>query len=178
MIYLISDTHFNHKNILAYENRPFNSVSDMNNQLIKRWNEIVAPDDTVYHLGDFALGSAHDLDWLINSLNGHKILIRGNHDHSSRNRYLNAGFEGVMPFLVLQYNGRSILLTHTPDGHPEIQHDLHFYGHVHSKGMDLFPTIARNGACLCVERWNYEPVPLDEVIRLCDMAAFVAPAVV
>ena len=95
-IWITSDTHFNHKNIIAYESRPFASIPEMNAALIENWNKVVAPDDAVIHLGDFALGSANDLDRLVGSLNGHKFLILGNHDHSSRHRFLDAGFEDVL----------------------------------------------------------------------------------
>ena len=55
MIFFTSDTHFNHKAIISYCSRPFESVEEMNDRLIDNWNQVVKPNDTVYHLGDFAL---------------------------------------------------------------------------------------------------------------------------
>lgn len=171
MIYLISDTHFNHKNIIQYEGRPFKSTEEMNDALIKNWNAVVKPEDTVIHLGDVGLGHENDLKWIIPSLNGHKILIRGNHDTKSKNFYLEAGFDEVRPSFIEEFDGVKIFFSHRPESRPGNQHDvydMHFYGHVHAKDFNgTYPTIARNGACLCVERWGYVPVEFHRVIKLC-----------
>jgi len=155
MIYLISDTHFNHKNIIEYENRPFNSVAEMNQVIIDRWNQIVSPEDTIIHLGDVALGAESSLKSIIPTLNGHKILIRGNHDRKSKQFFLECGFEEVCNSKMINEKGIKIYLSHLPESRPTNgeSYDLHFYGHVHSKGAEKdFPTICHNGACLCVER--------------------------
>ena len=55
-IFFTSDTHFHHDNIIRFCNRPFKDVYHMDEELIKRWNEKVGPDDIIYHLGDFAWG--------------------------------------------------------------------------------------------------------------------------
>jgi calcineurin-like phosphoesterase family protein len=78
--FFTSDTHFGHKNIIKYSNRPFNDVQHMNEMLIKNWNDTVAPDDLVFHLGDVALGPWEDWDRVLTRLNGYKVLVVGNHD--------------------------------------------------------------------------------------------------
>lgn len=79
-VFYTSDTHFGHKNIIDFCKRPFQDVSHMNEILIKNWNETVSPDDTVFHLGDVALGPWVEWDSILSRLNGYKILIVGNHD--------------------------------------------------------------------------------------------------
>ena len=177
MIYLISDTHFNHKNIMAYENRPFPSVEAMNDAMIKNWNSIVTPNDVVIHLGDVGLGNVSDLKWIVPSLNGHKILIKGNHDDKSDQFYKDCGFEDVCHSRMLEIDNKIIFLSHQPEKRPDngAHYDLHFYGHVHTKGYHgNYPTIARNGACLCVERWDYMPVSIRKVIDLCGQSGVTA----
>ncbi len=92
MIYFVSDTHFNHKNIIDYCNRPFNSVDEMNNVLIQNWNATVSNNDIIYHLGDFALGRKDTIMEITSNLNGKKYLIRGNHDNWSVSFYESIGF--------------------------------------------------------------------------------------
>ena len=75
-----SDTHFGHNNIIKYCNRPFASAQEMDEAMIANWNLQVRPDDTVYHLGDFAFTDAAKLMRLLDRLNGTKILVYGNHD--------------------------------------------------------------------------------------------------
>jgi calcineurin-like phosphoesterase family protein len=83
-IWFTADTHFLHENIVKHSKRPFSGEEDMQQQLIARWNATVAPGDTVYHLGDFALSygreTAQEIDDILAQLNGQKILIVGNHD--------------------------------------------------------------------------------------------------
>ena len=169
MIYLISDTHFNHKNIIVYENRPFNYVDEMNDAMIKNWNKTVSDLDVVIHLGDVGLGNEAALKHIIPSLKGHKMLIKGNHDGKSNNFYEECGFEVVKHTLMLEHKGLIIYLSHRPESRPGNgeKYDLHFYGHVHAKGQDIYPTTCRNGACLCVERWDYKPVSIDTVVDMC-----------
>jgi len=75
-----SDTHFGHKRIIELSNRPFDSVENMNEQLVENWNYFVKPEDTVYHLGDVALGSFLESLAYVGRLNGIKHLVVGNHD--------------------------------------------------------------------------------------------------
>jgi calcineurin-like phosphoesterase family protein len=79
-IFFTSDHHFGHANILRHCNRPFGSVEEMNEELIRRWNERVLPGDEVYHLGDFALTTGPELATILDRLNGTKYLIVGNHE--------------------------------------------------------------------------------------------------
>lgn len=176
-IYLISDTHFAHKNIMEYENRPFKDLIDMREKMILNWNMIVKPDDTVIHLGDFGMCNKEVATEILMRLNGHKIIVKGNHDNHGEQWFLDAGFEAVHKYLILHEGSEVILLTHQPYKIPEEykgRYSLHMYGHVHGKGNEpgLYPTVALNGACMCVERWNYRPVLLDEVINLCKIAPY------
>lgn len=80
MRFFTSDTHFGHKRIIELCNRPFNDVHHMNEMLIANWNDMVAPGDTVYHLGDVALGPWVEWHNILTRLNGYKILVVGNHE--------------------------------------------------------------------------------------------------
>lgn len=82
-LYFISDLHFNHKNIIEYEKRPFANVEEMNAALIENWNKTITNEDVVYVVGDFVLGYSETVLPILNRLNGKQfILIRGNHDTS------------------------------------------------------------------------------------------------
>lgn len=75
-----SDTHFGHQGILGHCGRPWETVEQMDAALIKRWNEVVAPGDIVYHLGDFSFHRPQETTKVLRKLNGQIILIEGNHD--------------------------------------------------------------------------------------------------
>ena len=83
-IFFTSDHHFGHKNIIKFSNRPFESVEEMDETMIERWNEKVGPNDDVYHLGDVALCSPNKLQKILDRLNGNIHLIKGNHEKSAK----------------------------------------------------------------------------------------------
>ena len=81
--WIISDTHFFHENIGRYCSRPDN----WQELIIKNWNDLVTPDETVLHLGDFALGNKSNFDLLSGMLRGSLFLIQGNHDRISKSYF-------------------------------------------------------------------------------------------
>lgn len=84
MRFFTSDTHFGHERIISLCNRPFADVHEMNEAIIRNWNNVVSPEDTVFHLGDVAMGPWVEWDSLLTRLNGYKILVVGNHDRIFR----------------------------------------------------------------------------------------------
>lgn len=115
-IYFISDTHWGHKNIIQYSNRPFSSVEEMDEMLIKNWNERVGQNDTVYHLGDFAFSPYDVLKRTAKRLLGTKHLILGNHDKAiiqHRAELVNSGtFASIQNYHELKVGSEFIVLFH------------------------------------------------------------------
>lgn len=102
-VFLTSDHHFGHKNVIQYCDRPFASVEEMNEALIKSWNRQVSPSDLVIYVGDFSL-SVTAVESVLRRLNGTKNLVVGNHDwahrihkgwRKKRERYVRAGFGAI-----------------------------------------------------------------------------------
>lgn len=91
MIYFTSDLHIWHTNVIKYCDRPYSSVEEMNEMLVKNWNDTVGPDDIVYCLGDFSM-AARPVETFTPRLNGTKYLVPGNHDfcHSHHKKSRNA----------------------------------------------------------------------------------------
>lgn len=83
MNFYIADMHFGHKNVIRYDNRPFDSIEEMDKAMITLWNETVGDNDVVYILGDFSWYKEEKTAFILGCLKGHKVLIRGNHDHIS-----------------------------------------------------------------------------------------------
>lgn len=104
--WIISDTHFNHKKIIEYENRPL----DFNDIIIRNWNKVVADDDIVIHLGDVILGHDSSLDTFIMACKGRKYLVRGNHDHHNSDWYIDRGFAWVGDYYIY----KNLAFSHAP----------------------------------------------------------------
>lgn len=142
-IWFSSDTHFCHDRAFIYEPRGFSSVDEMNKAIVKRWNSVVAPDDTVYLLGDVMLNDNEaGLDYL-KQLNGHIHIIRGNHDTNTRNK-LYGTVETVYDWGqwsdMVKLDGYTFYISHYPtmtsnldNGAPIKQHVINLYGHTHQQ---------------------------------------------
>lgn len=115
--FFTSDTHFGHFNIIRYCKRNFLSLEEMDQYIIKKWNEKIGHKDEVYHLGDFAIGSSRDVLKYRWQLNGNIYLLRGNHDRGVKGDALTA-FNWVKDYHELKINDREmgvkqkIILSH------------------------------------------------------------------
>lgn len=128
MIYFTADTHFNHKNIIRFCNRPFQDVIEMNEVLIERWNKTVRNEDTIYHLGDVGFGY---INHILDRLNGNKILILGSHDKDLRQyeKYFNE----ITPLANIVIQKQPITLCHYAmrTWHRSHYNSWQLYGHSH-----------------------------------------------
>ncbi len=88
--FFTADLHFDDKNIILYENRPFENVNEMNNKLVENWNSVVSINDEVYVVGDFG-GNGREEN-ILSMLNGVKYIVKGNHDIRSNEYYRQVGF--------------------------------------------------------------------------------------
>ncbi len=158
--YVYSDPHFDSEKIINYCNRPFKSVTDMNEALIANYNSVVGKNDLCYWLGDIMYGATKDkVRKVLSLMHGRKYLILGNHDRGHRvNWWLSAGFDKVFenPVYLAQHY---IMLSHEPlpefGNMPPI---VNYHGHIHIQDYDF----ANHKQCInvSVERTNYRPVPL------------------
>ena len=160
-VFITSDPHFNHTNIIQYCNRPFEDVNEMNETLIKNWNSVIKNDDLVIHLGDVGLGNKEKISQILSRLNGRKMLIMGNHDHFKEKDYREMGFETVSRFPIL-WNG-CFLLSHAPLYLDKNSQFFNIYGHIHDNTIEDGPE--ENSRCVCVERTNYTPLFLYDTDR-------------
>lgn len=159
MIYYTADSHFGHSNIIKFCNRPFAGTDEMDETLIKNWNEVVSEDDDVYHLGDIAFRNAKAIDQYLSRLNGRKHLIWGNHD--SRQVKNNRAWASSQPYLEIKDKGRDVVLFHYPmrSWNKSFHGSYHLFGHVHGN-MESYGRSTDAG----VDCWGYKPVTLDELI--------------
>lgn len=166
-VFITSDTHFGHELILKLENRPFVDTNIMDSELIKNWNSVVTPNDTVFHLGDVSFRNKEKTTEIISSLNGKKILICGNHDISRSNKWwLDVGFSEVYRYPIV-YKDFYILSHKPPAYYNDATAYFYIFGHVHSS--EMYRTITKQTACVCTERWGYTPVNINKIIDLHTM---------
>jgi len=157
MIHFSSDLHFDHKHVIQYCNRPFVDRYVMNEELIRKWNEKVAPEDTVYDCGDFCF--AIDETGFEKRLNGHIVHIKGNHD---RRKWLD--------FAGISYGGYKFFMQHHPPIHdrefPE-GFDVFIHGHVHEK-WHLVDFNGRPIINVGVDVNGFAPVSIETVKKMVD----------
>ncbi|MDO8871999.1 MAG: metallophosphoesterase family protein [Methanoregula sp.] len=170
-IYLISDLHLNHRNIIKYCHRPFSSVEEMNKEMARRWNRTVNKNDIVYFLGD--LDTKDSIGYWIAHLNGRKTFIEGNHDvvKNKDGAVIYHKIKGAVPYETLNYRGYSFYLVHDPHEIPDHWKDWAIYGHKHNNDISKFPFIDGENKRInvSVEVIDFRPLNIDKLIEL-DLA--------
>lgn len=191
MIWFTSDTHFGHARILELSNRPFHSIHHMNDEIVKRWNKVVHPDDVVYHLGDVALGPIHESLANVKRLNGEIHLRLGNHDRpfmvASKGAekvaqwtqtYLDNGFKSVNGNGIVWGINTPLLMSHFPydgDSHGDERYREArlpdngiplVHGHTHSSEVVTRSKCGTLQIHVGMDAWDFRPVSLDEVARI------------
>lgn len=157
--FLVADTHFGHEKLCSSFTRdngefirPFNNAEEMNEEMVKRWNDTVRPNDLVYHLGDVTIN--HKFLSILGRLNGRKRLIMGNHDNAKVGTYME-----YFQRLYCSYAFEGFLATHIPVHESQLYrfgHNVH--GHLHEKSLG-----DPRYLCVSVEHTDYRPIALYEV---------------
>jgi calcineurin-like phosphoesterase family protein len=177
-VFLTSDTHFGHTNICKFTNydgspvRPWDDVQEMDEEMVKRWNDTVGPNDKVYHLGDVVINRKALA--IMDRLNGDKVLIRGNHDIFRLSDYT-PYFRDVRGCHVM--NG--MILTHIPISKDSLaRFGCNIHGHTHGNRVRKMRGVNVNTGeilysdeidpdyfSVCVEHTDFTPILFEEVIQ-------------
>lgn len=163
--FFIGDTHFDDGNIIDFAERPFANVKEMNKYIVDKWNETILEDDVVYIVGDFVHPkySVETAD-LILGLNGHKILIRGNHDTLSDEEYYELGIEKVYDHPIILDN--FYIVSHEPMFMNNAMPYVNIFAHVHNN--PIYTECGKKHFCVSLERphLDYAPLIFNEIKRL------------
>lgn len=179
-VFLVSDTHFGHAGVCRFlredgtKLRPWDNPEDMDEFMVKAWNERVRPNDKVYHLGDVVI-NRRSLKTLAR-LNGDKVLIRGNHDIFRDTDYREY-FRELRAYHVM--NG--CILSHIPVHEASLgRFGVNIHGHLHANrvkrviGINTLGTVPElvygtepdlRYHCVCVEQTDFAPILLEDVFK-------------
>jgi len=171
-VFLVSDTHFGHAGVCRFTRndgvtklRPWDSAEEMDEAMVKAWNERVKPTDKVYHLGDVVIN--RKALKILSRLNGDKVLIRGNHDIFPDVEYRQY-FRELRAYHVM--NG--MILSHIPIHTDSLaRFGTNIHGHLHANRVmtrDFFSDeleIDTRYHCVCVEQTDFAPILFEDVIK-------------
>jgi len=175
-VFLVSDTHFGHAGVCRFTTsdgvtklRPWTDPDEMDEEMVKRWNERVKPTDKVYHLGDVVIN--RKALKIMHRLNGDKVLIRGNHDIFRDEEY-REHFRELRAYHVM--NG--MILSHIPIHEESLgRFGVNIHGHLHSNRVmkkvhwgntkNFDEVIDTRYHCVCVEQTDFAPILFEEVIE-------------
>lgn len=174
MNFFISDTHFHHKNVLRFcsSTRPVTTVEDMNETIIKNWNEQVTRKDNVYILGDFSFSGPAETTNILRRLKGNLNLIRGNHDRWV-NQETSKYFDDIRDYREVTIDNTLVVMMHYPIFEWRNMHRgaFHLFGHVHGnakvegRAMDVGIDARPNGD---MKLWSWDEIKtymLEQPIR-------------
>jgi calcineurin-like phosphoesterase family protein len=178
-VFLVSDTHFGHTGVCRFTRndgvtklRPWDSAEEMDEAMVKAWNERVKPTDKVYHLGDVVIN--RKALSIMSRLNGDKVLIRGNHDIFRDDEYRQY-FRELRAYHVM--NG--LILSHIPVHEASLgRFGCNIHGHLHAnRVMKARGVDARTGEilysneidprywCACVEQTDFAPILFEDALK-------------
>jgi calcineurin-like phosphoesterase family protein len=165
-IFFTSDTHWGHKNIIRFCNRPYATVEEMDEALINNWNSVVGDNDTVYHLGDMFFTNMTRAADIMNRLNGNINIVLGNHDKVIRaNRPLREKFSMIMDDLdEISIDNYHIVLCHYPmmSWDNASRGSIQCHGHIHKTDNDYTQQGKRQWD-VGVDNNHYFPVSWDDI---------------
>lgn len=179
--FFIADTHFGHQGVCEFlredgsKLRHWDNAAEMDEELVKNWNEVVRPCDKVYHLGDVAI--KHQALKILERLNGDKVLIKGNHD-IHKLRHYTPYFRDIRAYHVMDKIIYSHIPVH-PDSKGRFRANVH--GHTHARRvMKSLPKYSEEGDflrseseiiidpfyfCVSVEQIDYKPIAYEEILK-------------
>ena len=171
-VFLTSDTHFGHTGVCRFMGpdgvtklRPWDNADEMDDEMVRRWNETVRPNDKVYHLGDVVIN--RKALKTLHRLNGDKVLIKGNHDIFRLEEYT-PFFRDVRGYHVM--NG--MILSHIPVHVSSLgRFGVNIHGHLHAHRVMFYDTMTHKEEvdpryfCVSVEHTDYTPVLFEDVVK-------------
>ncbi|MBB2682739.1 UNVERIFIED_ORG: calcineurin-like phosphoesterase family protein [Rhizobium etli] len=159
MIYFTGDTHFADPRVLRIDRRPFPDMASHDVTLIRNWNEIVGPQDDIWHLGDVMSFRGGDCDQLLSMLNGRKHLIVGNNDPPTTTEA--TGWASVQHYKEMTLDDHLLILCHYPfrTWNKMGKKSINLHGHSHGRLKPL-PRQYDVG----VDRQGLRPVSLDALL--------------
>lgn len=184
-IFYISDLHLQHNNVIRFDNRPFNTIEEMENTLISNWNSVVSNADHVYHLGDFCWGKKDDWIKYLKLLNGNIHIIRGNHDLRDFGPDIRKYIVEISDYKEITDSEKHVIMCHYPimcykasynpncymlHGHTHVTREQDFTEKWTKELRDTKQSNSDNCGNIinvgCMMPWiNYTPRTLDEIIE-------------
>lgn len=176
-VFVTSDHHFWHLNIIKFQDRPFSNTHEMNEGMIDAWNSVVTDDDVIIHLGDFFFnkrGNFEQRKTIFDRLKGKKYLVRGNHDKRGNEHYKNLGFVFVGDYMV---RGKVMFNHYYSRQDPKYPHHgvdacarrvkeygskLVLHGHRHNPNPSDWK---ENHFNVCVDQHGFKPINLHEMLE-------------
>ena len=172
-VFLVSDTHFGHKGVCHFTRndgvtklRPWDTPEEMDEAMVKSWNERVGPKDKVYHLGDVVINRKSLVT--MSRLNGDKVLIRGNHDIFPDDEYRKY-FRELRAYHVVE----GMIMSHIPIHEESLgRFGVNIHGHLHANrvmkrgsaaGEFVTQVVDPRYHCVCVEHTDFAPILFEDV---------------
>jgi len=186
MIYYISDQHFFHRNINVMDKRGFETMFELHDYMIEKWNKKVTNNDTVYILGDFSFGKGVETWNILTKLNGNKILIEGNHDYNylDDEEFVDIVLDNIYSYLEINDGGKKVILSHYPlsfynfqfykDKEGELSTFM-LYGHVHNTYDEYLLNRFKNDAASHLREFAHEtygPTPINFINTFCGYSDY------